>query len=128
MLKIYPFLKIFYFGLSSFLAYNCEIIFSHFYKVSSDTLLIFLIFFFKIVFVMLVTCQFLSLSVALLGLCDLSSWTRDRTWALAVKGPSPNHWTTTNPKTASLKRPAYKDGPWLTLGNSAFGRLLSISY
>ena len=43
---------------------------------------------------MLITCQFLSLSVALLGLCDLISWTRDRTWALAVKGPSPNHWTT----------------------------------
>ena len=43
---------------------------------------------------MLVTCQFLSLLVALLGLCDLSSWTRDLTWALAVKGSSPNHRTT----------------------------------
>ena len=25
---------------------------------------------------------------------DLSSLTRDRTWAMAVKAPSPNHWTT----------------------------------
>ena len=30
----------------------------------------------------------------LCSLQDLSSLTRDRTWAMAVKAPSPNHWTT----------------------------------
>ena len=33
-----------------------------------------------------------SVLVAPLGLQDLSSLTRDRTWALAVKALSPNHW------------------------------------
>ena len=32
------------------------------------------------------------------GLWDLSSPTRDRTWAPAVKAPSPNHWTQGIPK------------------------------
>ena len=37
----------------------------------------------------------LSLFLAMLpGLQDLSSPTRDRTRGLAVKAPSPNHWTT----------------------------------
>ena len=33
------------------------------------------------------------LFAVLCGLRDLSSATRDPTWATAVKPPSPNHWT-----------------------------------
>ena len=37
---------------------------------------------------------FFFLLAILCSLQDLSSLTRDRTWAMAVKAPSPNHWTT----------------------------------
>ena len=37
--------------------------------------------------------SFLSFLAMLRGLWDLSSLTGDRTWALAVKAQSPNHWT-----------------------------------
>ena len=42
---------------------------------------------------MLFFFPFLSFLAMLQGLWDLSSLTRDRTWALAVKAQSPNHWT-----------------------------------
>lgn len=70
--KNLPVFKIFYFGLSSFLAYNCKIIFIHFYKVTSDTLLIFDFFKNNFIFVLLVICLISFSLFALLGLCDLS--------------------------------------------------------
>ena len=36
---------------------------------------------------------FIYFLASLCGLRDLSSLTRDGTWALAVKALSPNHWT-----------------------------------
>ena len=48
---------------------------------------------FQIVVVSISVFYFILFLAALHGLQDLSSPTRDWTWALAVKVPSPNHWT-----------------------------------